>query len=617
MGKILNKFDTASGGYSCVQEDWISATALRPLIHEDPCLVWLQHHGAKHGFTKDPDDAYSFLKWIGDKGRQFESAWVRNVAGPDVAVQVLTNDHDVRSADGLRQTLKAMESGAQVLTKAGLWWAPERVYGSADILCRASWLYKTFPHLRPKKGDAEPDYWVVIDCKFQSGLHDDASKRHDYEAAATQVRLYSYIVGQLTGTTPRRAYLATRDCPLTLVPVEVSPCVEGRLSPEIAGLRDQCLDIKLNGAEWRPWEDCRVAPNFMNSKNAPWSQAVKQMREYYAGGPLEILPAIGAKQARSLRAMGYNCVDDVLAAEPDAVEWTEVSGIGASRAIRLRAVLEAARSGSPSDVPVQHVPAKADVELFVDFEYLTNADADFDTDWPALSGREMVFMAGVGWEKEGTFRYKQLAAEWETPEAERDLFGRLLKFLKSKGVFDSDRSAALYHWSAAEVWQAKRAAERHGLPQVASLPWCDLRQTFVQGAISVPGAYGLGIKEVAHAIGQLDSSYKIEWPADLADGLSAMVMGWIMYARGREIIQSPELDMLTTYLQADVRALHTVLRWLRASSTKCRKTAVVQNQSTRWWASSLSAPARRLETSFLGSGAWYRNRAPGVLSFGE
>ncbi|MES2459981.1 MAG: ribonuclease H-like domain-containing protein [Armatimonadota bacterium] len=614
MPSILDKLSIATGGHAIVQDNWIPATALRPLIHGDPCLIWLQHHGAKHGFEKDPDDTYSFLSWIGEKGRQFEDAWVQNVAGPMAAVQALGEDVDVRSAAGLRRTLEIMDSGASVITKAGLWWAPECIYGSADVLCRASWFYKKFPHLRPKGDDNETDHWIVIDAKFQTELQSDKSKQHDYEAAATQVRLYSYIVGQLTGITPPKAYLATRDCPLTLVEVEVPPpSPEGRLPADIADLRDECLAIKLDGSDWLPWLDHRTAPNFSSHKNAPWSKAVKKIsREFYDGGPLETLPGIGRKQAEALQAMGYSCVADILAAPTDAIKWTKIRGIGSSRAARIEATINAALSNTPSRVTTEQLPKKVDVELFLDFEYLSNVNVDYDRDWPTLQGREMVFMVGIGWKEDSAFMYKQFVAEREDYEAEKDLFQRLLQFLEERDVFDAGRSAVLYHWSSAEVWQAKRAGERHGLPQLAELPWQDLRQTFSDGQISVPGAYGLGLKEIAKAVGELAPDYKTEWPDDLADGLSAMVMGWVMYARGGAVSNSPEIKLLSKYLEADVQALHAVLGWLRASAVMPRTSmiaALAEDYSpAHWWRSTSEKKVIQRTAVVLSAEGWYHRR---------
>ena len=143
----LDLFAEATAGHKEVPSNWMSATGLRALIQEDPCLLWLKYHGAAHGFEQDPKE-YSFLEFIGEKGRQFEAAWIKNVC-PD-AVPALDEDVDVRRVQGLMKTLELMDRRVPVITKAALWWAPEHICGSADLIVLTSWLYKRFPQLKPQ-----------------------------------------------------------------------------------------------------------------------------------------------------------------------------------------------------------------------------------------------------------------------------------------------------------------------------------------------------------------------------------------------------------------------------------------------------------------------------------
>ena len=101
----LKLFHAATGGHKEVPDNYVSGTSLRALIQEDPALLWLKYHGSKHGLEEDPKE-YSFLEWIGDKGRAFEAAWIRNVA-PE-AVQAMDDDKDVRRVQGLTRTLALM-----------------------------------------------------------------------------------------------------------------------------------------------------------------------------------------------------------------------------------------------------------------------------------------------------------------------------------------------------------------------------------------------------------------------------------------------------------------------------------------------------------------------------
>ena len=174
----------------------------------------------------------------------------------------------------------------------------------------------------------------------------------------------------------------------------------------------------------------------------------------------------------------------------------------------------------------------------------------------------MVFMVGVGWEHSGRWRYRQFVAASETPEAERVMFEDFLGFLEQIGALKPNSDAILYHWSGAEIWQSAKAAERLGIPRLAALPWCDLQKPFHAGPIALPGCWSFGLKPVAKALGQVSPDHCVEWPESLADGLSASVMGWRMYEQP-EPLQSPELEMLSQYLEIDCKAMWAVLSWMR------------------------------------------------------
>lgn len=62
----------ALGGFDKVQADWMPATAIRPLVFEDPAVVWLAHHGTTHGYEPEQTD-YDFIDFIGRKGASSRS----------------------------------------------------------------------------------------------------------------------------------------------------------------------------------------------------------------------------------------------------------------------------------------------------------------------------------------------------------------------------------------------------------------------------------------------------------------------------------------------------------------------------------------------------------------
>jgi hypothetical protein len=279
-----------TGGYKAIPPTWMSATGLRPLLLGDPVLLWLQYHGVGHGFAKD-SPKHSFLCWIGAKGREFEAAVIRRWAPG--AVQVMEEDHDVRTVGTFLKTLAALAQDHEVLTKCALWGGDVfRVYGTADIIAKNTWVYRNWPHLKPDKPERE--HYCILDVKLLTEL-DAVHKRTEFKLASCQVRLYSVILGHLQGFMPLRAFLICRD---GVVAVPVKHTLGGGLDPELAALRDWHLDIKLNGANYLPGRDAVVAPGFSNAHDEPWHGAKKIIgRDYISGRPLHWLPRVGDAQA--------------------------------------------------------------------------------------------------------------------------------------------------------------------------------------------------------------------------------------------------------------------------------------------------------------------------------
>ncbi len=568
--------EIALGGRRQVPSDWMPASQVGPFIFDDPAIVWLEHHGAAYGFRPDasPDDLGDF---IAAKAHQFERKWQREMAPG--ATQVCRSGAEARDAERVRQTFALMQQGWSLIAQPALWWAPERIYGMPDLLVHTAWLRAHFPGLidetvaraaAPHLGAGGQDgHYVVLDLKFTTKL-DESSKATDLASYAAQVRLYSYMLGQLQGFMPSQAFLVTRDRIADPLPVAVSSQVDRPLDGDLAAIRDRYVDIKVNGARYVPWKDDIVAAN-PSHQDDRWCTAKEIIaRDKMPGGDSRQVYQIGASAGRQLADAGYPSLAALLAPNPQEIPFEKVKGIGGKRAGQIRAVLAANRSGAAVLPPPDKVPPRKPFEFYLDYEYFTNVNVDFDRQWPALDGCEMVYMIGLGWDEAGEWRFKAFVAERESQDRELAIAEELIEFLMrmTGGALLDGSSAALYHWTSAEVWQTRRVADRHQLAAdhpLRRLPWSDLQQAFYDGPAALPGAWGFGLKEVAKALGALDPAWAAHWPEDLDVGSHAMVMAWRAYQTA-DPAKSAEIGLIKRYLEADCCALRQILGWLRAAN---------------------------------------------------
>jgi hypothetical protein len=565
--------DLARNGNREIPNDWMPTTSVRALIREDPALVWLQYFGEANGF-KPEESPYDFLKFIAGKARQFEEKWISELASN--AVVVCAQDYEVRLIGKVLETIAHLHAGVPVIAKPALWWGLERVYGVPDLIVHTSWLEEKLPKLVGQYGEkpvavhlssgGRAGHYVVFDVKFTTCL-DGSGKKIDYANYSTQVRIYSYMLGHLQGVMPRNAYLLTRDRLFDPLPVRIISTLGQPLDADLAELRDQFVEIKVHGSKYRPWKDRIVASNLSND-DEKWSTAKDVIAlERLPGRDPALLDQVSPSIKKELASLGFPSLDSLLAVDPGRIPFERCKGLGPKKSRVMRAILEANRSGKAVHPGSGLAPPAKQYEFFVDFEYLTNVNVDFEKQWPALAGREMVFMVGVGQITDGKWSFKSFVADAENGEREKDMFLQFIEHLDraTQGNATDPSKTALYHWTSAEVWQSRRSSDRLAFAAdhtLRRLPWLDLQRSFLEGPAALPGAWNYGLKEVAKALGKLHPEIGVHWPEELEEGLRAMVMGWRAYAIPRPL-ESKEMALLYTYLEIDCLAVFSVLRWLR------------------------------------------------------
>src|SRR5258706_9738670 len=94
VGPPFDPFGIGSGGFEVVPDNWMPASHSRPLVQKDPCVLWLDWYGDKHGFLPS-ESTYSFNAFLVRKGKELEAAWL-NVYTKN-SVRVCQHDGDARS----------------------------------------------------------------------------------------------------------------------------------------------------------------------------------------------------------------------------------------------------------------------------------------------------------------------------------------------------------------------------------------------------------------------------------------------------------------------------------------------------------------------------------------
>jgi hypothetical protein len=569
----------ATGNYEQPQSDWLRASHARSLIGGDPSVIWLEKFGSMYGLEPSQSE-YDLSTFIFRKSHEFENAWCSHNC--PALQRVCGEAYEVRDKAKVARTFELMMQGVPVISQAALWWAPERIYGAADLLIHSSLFSQMFPGVltaaeaaipAPNLGESGRNgHYIVLDLKFKTKL-DDSKNKTDREIYSAQVRLYSYMVGQLQGVMPVAAFVIPRDNVNAPYRFAVASQYAAPLDADLAKLRDHHADIILNGAAYLPWRHEVV--KYALGEDEKWTEAKKRMAvDFFPGRDPQLIYNVSDVLAAHLAAAGYPSIDSLLTANSASLTIEKCKGYGGSgaKARPIRAVLEANRSGNAILPTSNTTPGACSHEFFIDFEYFTNINVDYEHQWPTLQGCEMIFMVGIGWHDAAGWHFKTFIADEENQAAESRMLTDVLAFLAQTtgGAFTDPLSTAMYHWSPAENWQCKRAADRH-FPDpshpLRHLPLIDLQKNFLATPCCFPGAFGFDLKDTGKTLATMMPSLDPGWPGDLDAGSKAMVMGWSAYQKGN-VQNSSELTSLVPYLEADCRAVHSVLQWMRMNSVQ-------------------------------------------------
>lgn len=581
---------------------WVAAAQTRNWSLGDPILDWLRLYGARAGFLRDDQRPNynvrtDFRRFVLEKSIAFEAGVMRLLQAGIALVQIAYSTEDARSLAKARATIHALRSGVPVVAQAVLRNPSRRTYGVVDLLVRSDVLALWFPELLSSDEAAMPApglglahfHYRPVDIKFHtfeltSDGHVTMSAEH--LAYAVQVWLYAEALGRVQGHVPPAAYLLGRTwaqgkyrgdgCLERLARVDL----DRRLANEttIERLATDSVEwirrVQVDGTNWQVLPEPSVPelyPYARNVDDAPWHFAKREIAE--ALGELTLLPAMNPELRAAAHACGIRTWRD------EGVSAARLGITSSAYAARTDAVLSANRVTAPTVVPprIQADPAwraASTVELYVDFETVSNLDDDF-TNLPGLGGQALVVQIGCGHVSgDGRWHFAQWTVDALSVCEERRIvdawIDHMVETCAAAGI--KLEIARICHWSAAEPVNLESAynaaCTRH--PDArwpTSLPWFDVLQRVIRAEpIAITGAFNFGLKSIAkamHAGGFISTT----WSHSPMDGLGAMVGVWSAAheaaATGTSLSTHPLMIEIARYNEVDCRVMSEIVAWLR------------------------------------------------------
>ena len=581
--------------------DWVAAGQTRNWCRNDLLLDWLDEYPMVHGFARDDqlpgyDETFDLGRFLMRQGRAFEKAVLSDLAERWQVVRITHRPDEARLLSAATATQEAMQAGVPIIA-AGVLRDPQlRMFGVVDLLVRSDVLGQLSPGAfvgDPLElaaiGLSHGRHYRVVDVKFRTldllktgGLSTSPS---DLDTLA-QAWVYNEALGRVQGYTPPASYVAGRawkqgddrgnKCWERLARVPHDTLVRGRgidLRETVQQAAAWIRRVRTEGAEWRVLPLPSVPelwPNMKADQDGPWHDAKAKIGVALAD--LTLLPRVNLTHRARAHDAGVTRWDDPRVS-------SELLGISSEKeAAIVDAVLAVNRPGGEAVRPERMVTGTqvwrqpAEVETFVDFEFLQDLDDDFAA-FPRKGGQSVIFQIGCGTYQGGEWRFRQFTVDELSVAAEAQMIDDWLAHLHALAA-EAGRdvtASRLVHWSPAETSSFERAYDnarvRHPDRDWPVLSWFDLLREVVQAEpLVVRGAFSFSLKPIArslHALGHIQT----HWGEGLADGAGAMAGAWNAAVeakrKGVTLGKTEVMGEIARYNEVDCRVMAEILDYLR------------------------------------------------------
>lgn len=590
---------------------WVSATATRNFMLDDPLLDWLELHGAKHGFVRDDQsDGYDaradYARFLFEKGRAFEAAVVNyfeelaKTRKQQLVHKIARNGVFTPDEEGgrtyIEATRAALIAGAPIVYQGMVCDPATRTYGFPDFLVRSDIFVELFPKMADSvdKGAGAPSlkaksyHYIVVDSKYTTldlNAQQELGNGESQKVYKAQLYVYNRALGALQGFTPRSAYLLGRgwkqgnnrvDNALDkLGPVANDGTLAhgAPLGPRVEEAVAWIRRLHTDGHKWAvgnppPVEELR--PNVKNTEDSPWHGAKHKVADQF--GEITSLWQVGIEGRRASVAAGVT-------------DWRDPRCMAANLGVKgaylqkAQVIIDVNRDGTEPRVRPARVAAgeaewrpQAPVEFFVDFETVNNLDDDFSK-FPAKGGQALIFMIGCGHVEGGKWQFLCFTAARLNEASEAGIIDAWIQHMEDVRARLAPKldSPKVYHWSFAEVSTLESAynsaTARHKGNQWKAPKWYDLLKNTIQAEpLVIRGSLRFGLKSVAKAL-RSHGLIQTNWQDGIVDGLGAMAAAWWADHEGRRqnvaMETLPLMRSVIDYNEIDCKVMMEALYYLR------------------------------------------------------
>ena len=581
-------------------KNMISASSTRNYFLNDPIIDWLKEYNIK-SINDLPSINYNtksniqniseapFTKFIMEQGCLFEEKVIELIKQKHNVVQV-AESYQSQNIKLFEKTIKLMKSGVDIIYQGILHDYDNETYGAPDLMIRNDYLNKFIGYDIYNETFGSPKlntkwHYVIIDIKHsQINLNIDKihiSNCDSIPAYKGQLLIYTNALNSIQGSCVKKAFILGK---------KYSYCIkknthyinnfmnklgtidydgfDKEYNNKLIKAIEWIHSVRNDGHNWNllplPTKE-ELYPNMKNDKDGVYGKIKKSLSdEIYEITSIYYCGIKNRKKAFVNGIFRWNdkkCTSKSLGFNEGKI------------ATRIDAILNINRQNKniilPKIIKYDEIQwrsrNKNEMEFYLDYETINSNFGIINVDnlHNVTTDSNIIFMIGVGYEKNKKWEFESFIANNNTIDGEKEILDSFWIFINKK-LKDCKKSVPIFvHWSPAEKITYNKSMERHlCYPQKKMI---DLYQVFINEPIVIKGALNYSLKSIAKALFE-SSLIKTIWDtsSSCANGLNAMLLAYQVY-NNKDLNPCKDSIMkeIGKYNEIDCKCLWEIIMYLR------------------------------------------------------
>jgi hypothetical protein len=591
--------------------DWdimVSASKVRNYLLEEPLLDWLKEFNIiniksqpikrqRSGITNYNNLSVSgetdFTQFIMNQGLLFESKVYEFLKRKHQVVQI-AESYQAHSIEKYNETIKYMKAGAEIIYQGVLHDYENQIYGCPDLLVRSDRFNDIFQKnylnneeaLVPSPLLKTPFHYIVVDIKHSTlyltsnGIN--LRNCNSIPAYKGQILVYNMALGSMQGYRSQYGYVLGKkwvysskqttfngdDFMNTLGVIDYEN-YDNVYYDKVKNAIKWICDMRLHGHNWsllptpsRP----ELYPNMKNEKDGKWRKIKNELNQVIYD--ITSVWMCGVKR----RTIGHNkaiyswknnrCTALNLEFNQGKISKTVNHILKINRQNK-----DLIRVNSLIHQDNWRYFGEDVMEFYLDYETINSnmGQCILSGNNYGYNSNDIIFMVGLGWNKNNKWEYKKFIITQNNKNAELDMIKTFWKFVDNKLIEENKSESVFIHWTKAEPQFYNKLLARHQTEDLPKKNFYDLYDLFRNNNIVVKGALNFSLKTIANAMYD-NKLIKTCWDRNnpCSNGLNAMLMAYKLYKHNNSVSgNEPVMKDIIHYNEIDCKVLWEILMFLR------------------------------------------------------